>query len=269
MTVQLTARASNGATSGITLADPVINGFVWPNASNTGVPAGTVLTTYTGPSVISTAGTIVENKTINKAIEVTAANVTFRKCKFIYNGQWAINGDTATNMTVEDCEFTKGVKGILAQGLIQRNNFYGMIIAITLKDGQSNVLRNYIHDLSAASQPNDPHFDGIFIAGGQTDCLIKDNWINIPGTGGTASIFIATRWQNSHIRNTTVEHNRLLGTPSYAMYNEQTSVATITGTRWINNEVQRGAYGYWNISNSTVFRSGNKDAFTGANIDGQ
>lgn len=243
--------------------------FQWPSASTTGVPAGTKLTAYTGPDVITKDGTIVEGKIINKMLTVTAKNVIIRGNKFTGNEQWAINGDTAKDMVIEDNEFTKGVKGILAQGLIQRNNFYGMIIAITLKDGKSSVLKNWIHDLSAASQPNDPHFDGIFIAGGQVDCLIEDNLISIPGSGGTASIFIATRWQGSNIVNTTVNHNRLLGTPSYAMYSEQTSVAKITGTKWTNNEVQKGAYGYWVVQDNTVVKQGNVDAFTGANIDGK
>lgn len=241
--------------------------FEWPNETNTGVPAGTNLTNYTGPDVISKDGTVIEDKIINKMLTITGKNVIIRRNKFTANEQWAINGDTARDMVIEDNEFTKGVKGILAQGLIQRNNFHGMIIAITLKDGKSSVLRNYIHDLSAASQPNDPHFDGIFIAGGQVDCLIQDNLINIPGDGGTASIFIATRWQGSNITNTTVNHNRMLGTPSYAMYSEQTNLAKITGTKWTNNEIQRGAYGYWSITDNNVVRSGNVDAFTKANID--
>jgi hypothetical protein len=67
----------------------------------------------------------------------------------------------------------------------------------------------------------------------------------------------------------TVNHNRLLGTPSYAMYSEQTSVAKITGTKWTNNEIQKGAYGYWTVTANTVVKSGNVDAFTGANIDGK
>jgi hypothetical protein len=105
---------------------------------------------------------------------------------------------------------------------------------------------------------------------GVVDCeTIQAALRNLPGSGGTASIFIATRWQGSNIVNTTVNHNRLLGTPSYAMYSEQTSVAKITGTKWTNNEVQKGAYGYWVVQDNTVVKQGNVDAFTGANIDGK
>jgi hypothetical protein len=53
------------------------------------------------------------------------------------------------------------------------------------------------------------------------------------------------------------------------MYSEQTSVAKITGTQWLNNEIERGAYGYWAVTDNTVVKQGNVDAFTGANIDGK
>ncbi|RFC63267.1 MULTISPECIES: right-handed parallel beta-helix repeat-containing protein [Mesorhizobium] len=243
-------------------------GFVWPNASNTGIPAGAVLTAYDGPSIISEDGTVIEDKLITTDIEVTGRNVTFRRCKFTNNSQWLLNGDTAKDLTVEDCEFANGVKAILGQGTFTRLNIWNCIIGITLKDGKSTVKGCYIHDLSAHAQPKDPHFDGIFIAGGQTDCLIEDNLIEMPSSGGTAAIFIGTRWQGANIVNTKVSHNRLLGTPSYAMYNEQTSVAEISGTQWIGNEIQRGAYGYWTWQSSTPVRSGNVDALTGADIDG-
>ena len=251
---------------------PPTGEFTWPNATNTGVPAGTNLTAYTGPTVISAANTVVDSKNITQAIEVTATGVTFRKCKFTANNIWQLNGDTAKNLTIEDCEFssavgsTNTIKSILGQGNFTRLNMFGTCIAITLKGGQSNIKNCYIHDLKG---PSGTHFDGIFIAGDQTDCLVKDNLISIPQQGGTSAIFIATRWQGADIVNTTVDHNRLLGKPSYAMYAEQTSVATISGTKWLNNEVERGAYGYWTITGTTVVKTGNKDAFTGASIDSQ
>ncbi len=266
-TYALTVQASNAVGSGSGSVSVVASSFQWPNASTTGPRAGVTLTAYTGPTTISTAGTVVSGRTISSMITVTAANVTFRDCRFTSNGAWSIQGDVASNLTVEYCEFTNGDQCLLIQGAVRYCNFHGMRIAVTLKDGQTDVIGNWIHDLN--SDLADPHFDGVFISGGQTNCLIQDNIMTIPSSGGTSSVFIATRWQGSNIVNTTVNHNRLLGTPSYAMYNEQTSVATITGTRWTNNEVQRGAAGYWTWTGSTPFRQGNKDAFTGANIDNQ
>jgi hypothetical protein len=265
----LTCRATNSAGNGTGMATITVTAagsFVWPNASNTGIPSGTTLTNYTGPGIINTPGTVIDSKIFPNGIEVTAANVTFRRCLFTGSPAWQLNGDTARDLLVEDCEFRGGVQTILGQGIFRRLNIHSCSIGMTLKDGQSTVTRCYIHDLAGAAGT---HFDGIFISGGQTNCLVEDCWIDVPSNGGTANIFIATRWQNSHIVNTTVNHCRLLGGPSFALYNEQTSVATITGTRWTNNEIQRGGYGYWTWTGSVPVRQGNKDAFTGANIDNQ
>lgn len=50
-------------------------GGCFPNEQNTGVPAGTVLTNYTGPCLITTANTVIDKKTINCDIIVQAANL--------------------------------------------------------------------------------------------------------------------------------------------------------------------------------------------------
>jgi Domain of unknown function (DUF4082) len=48
----------------------------WPDETNTGVPAGTVLTPYGGPSTITTPGTVIDAKQITGGLEIRAANVT-------------------------------------------------------------------------------------------------------------------------------------------------------------------------------------------------
>jgi len=53
----------------------------WPDASTTGVPAGTTLTSYTGPCTITTANTVIDAKTVNCApdgMTVRAANLVIR-----------------------------------------------------------------------------------------------------------------------------------------------------------------------------------------------
>lgn len=71
-----------------------------------------------------------------------------------------------------------------------------------------------------------------------------------------------------NISNVTVNHNRFLGEPSYQAYaTVDASSGTLTGVVFTNNEMQRGYYGYWSILGNTPVRTGNKDAFTGINID--
>jgi len=46
----------------------------WPGPSNTGVPAGIVLTTYTGPMTITTCGTVIEAKTVDGSLMIRTGN---------------------------------------------------------------------------------------------------------------------------------------------------------------------------------------------------
>lgn len=62
-----------------TTAPPAATG--WPNASTTGVPAGTTLTAYSGPTTISVAGTVISDKLITSCLRVTAPNVSILRSK--------------------------------------------------------------------------------------------------------------------------------------------------------------------------------------------
>jgi hypothetical protein len=55
----------------------------WPGPSNTGVPAGTALTDYTGPCTISDDGAVIDAKTIRCDLSIQAANVTITRSKII------------------------------------------------------------------------------------------------------------------------------------------------------------------------------------------
>src|SRR4051794_9819783 len=69
--------------------DPALFGM--PNATNTGVPAGTTLTAYTGPMTITTPGTVIEGLIINGQLAVNAANVTIKDCLIQNYGYWGID----------------------------------------------------------------------------------------------------------------------------------------------------------------------------------
>lgn len=53
----------------------------FPDATSTGVPSGTTLTTYTGPTTITTANTVIDSKTINGCLSIEAANVLVKNSK--------------------------------------------------------------------------------------------------------------------------------------------------------------------------------------------
>ena len=59
-------------------SSPPVAGNVQPNADNTGVPAGTVLTVYNGDLTITTAGATYSGLDIHGYLRIQAPNVTVK-----------------------------------------------------------------------------------------------------------------------------------------------------------------------------------------------
>jgi hypothetical protein len=84
----------------------------YPDASNTGVPPGTTLTPYTGPSNIKTPNTVIDGRTIG-CIEVSAPGVVIRNSRIscssfsyaVYLDDRLLT-DAATPLLIEDSEIT-------------------------------------------------------------------------------------------------------------------------------------------------------------------
>src|SRR4029079_9200866 len=147
---------------------PPPTGF--PNASNTGVPAGTTLTAYTGPSTISTANTVIDSKTMG-CVNVTAGGVVIRNSRISCTGS-AVNVDDPvlygkTPLLIEDTDITcghvGGTTGIGAAHVIARRvdisgceNGLSLNQNVTLED-------SFVHDLFASSTA---HSDGIQLSFG-------------------------------------------------------------------------------------------------------
>ena len=74
----------------------------FPNASNTGVPAGVTLTAYTGPCSITKNGTVIDAKLVKCDLSIQATGVVISRSRI--NGE--INGGegTGSSFTVEDSE---------------------------------------------------------------------------------------------------------------------------------------------------------------------
>lgn len=56
----------------------------WPNAATTGVPAGTTLTAYTGPTTITTPGTVIDGKRFSGGVDIRATGVKITRS--VFNG---------------------------------------------------------------------------------------------------------------------------------------------------------------------------------------
>lgn len=244
----------------ITMAIPA--GF--PTAETTGVVAGTVLKTYTGPMTITKDGTVIENMIINGSLRVTADNVVIKNCKIVYNDFWGIDAEGADNITIQDCDIIgPGYSGhstaaILGAGNFLRNDISGVEHGITLTAGSSVVKGNYIHD--GGSNLADPHIGGVSLKGGQNGVLIEGN--TIIGKD-TSDIFLQNYFDG--ISNVTIKYNYLAGTSGYPIYvegrfdNPPTTNVTIT-----DNYIVKGYYGYYSITKASPVISGNLEILPGA-----
>lgn len=235
---------------------------VWPNASNTGVPSTVTLTNYTGPMTITVNGTVIDGKSITGMLRINAANVVIKNSRIVTNDYYAIYGEDATNLTVQDCDIlgsgnSVGGSAIHSSGTFLRNDISRSENGIALLSGSSTVKGNYIHDLQAAGA--DAHYDGIAVQGGQSNVLIEDNYID---ARDTSDIIIQTAF--GPVSNVTINHNYLTGSVGFNVYADaRLGTRSMTGIRITNNVMKKGGYGYITVDNTTPVIEGNVDAVTG------
>ena len=115
---RLVGMASSGGTAGSI--------YPFPNALNTGVPAGTVLTAYSGPYNVTVDGTVVESKIFNSKLLIKANNVTIKNCYWNADGTpaaldinqpWHGKATIAgTTLTVVSTNFGALAPGIMIDG---------------------------------------------------------------------------------------------------------------------------------------------------------
>jgi hypothetical protein len=218
----------------------------FPRDDNTGVPPGTVLAPYTGPSRITTPNTVIEGKTVG-CIQVSAPGVVIRKSKVVCPGGGLNSGDSdysGTPLLVEDVEIdcqNLGGTGLSEAHIVARRlNIHGCENGLSIN--QDVVLEDsYIHDLY---NPSEAHADGIQLSFGHwtgseyvccaLNVTIRHNTIygmGADGSFGTSAIIS----NKSGDVNVLIENNLLAG-GSYALYCDR---GTGTNYRVLNNRFSR------------------------------
>lgn len=135
----------------------------FPDATSTGVPAGTTLTVVNGDQDIVTNGTIIDSKDIRGCITVDAPNVIIRKSKVSCPGIAIFNN--SSNLLVEDT--TIDCQGVLGGTAITWRNYTARRINasdcenVLWAEGDVTIEDSYIHDLIEYNIVTDPHPDGI------------------------------------------------------------------------------------------------------------
>jgi hypothetical protein len=227
----------------------------WPDATNTGVPAGVTLTP-SGDLVVTQAGAVISGLNITGSVIIKAPNVTIENCK-ITSGAWFVvdikQGVTGT--VIQNCEIngvgsTSGSVGINGQGTFIGNNIYNVENGINLT-GSSVIKDNYIHDLNASGSP---HYDGIQIDGGVSNVTISDNTVIAPA-GGVSAIMIDNYW--GPISNISVSNNLLAGGGFTVYCADAFSGGSVTGVSFTNNHMKSGQYGYTSFYTTNPTYTGN------------
>lgn len=146
-----------------------------PDEKTTGVPAGTVLTAYTGPCTITAAGTVIDAKVVNCRLRIRTTGVVITRSK--------ING----NVSVQQPE--NGFSFAISDSVVDA----GVTMDTGLGNGNFTAQR-------------------VEVVGGrrsmycEKDCLIEDSWVH--GQAGDP----AGKAHLSGIRmsqNTTIRRNRI------------------------------------------------------------
>lgn len=256
----------------------------FPDASCTGVPAGTVLTA-SGGLTISTSGTVINGRDITGQVVVNAPNVTIRNTRIRSNSMWVIDNNS-TGLVVEDSEIINlRVAGQNnCHNGIGNSNFTVRRTEITGCENSMNIdspgnvtfTDNYVHDLDTTGPSyvwgNDPHTDGIQVGQGAANLVIRHNTIDPVGTvtggGATSAIILYTPTSGTPNSNVWIEDNYLDGRDAAtAVYAPRVQTHDVYINR---NKMFKGVYGTYTfcvrVGVTVTQFNGNTDAGTGAAI---
>ena len=229
----------------------------WPNASNTGVPAGVSLAS-SGSITVTKAGTVLSGLNITGHVDIRAANVVIKNTKIAAGSSaYAIQVFTGS-VTVQDSTIT-GSNGFA----IGYDNWVGIRLNVSgvrqdgFKGGDNVTLQDsYIHDFTSSSGA---HADGIQFEGGGSHSTIRHNYID-PANGGAygnSAVFIKNDLGGNSAGPIVVDNN-LLGGGNYTLYAVPGNGGNQSGIHIVGNHFLRDfQYGPVDIGYAIAEWSGN------------
>jgi hypothetical protein len=157
-------------------------GGCFPGPSNTGVPAGTTLTAYTGPCNISIPNTVIDTKIVNCDLNIQGPNVTIKNSK-VTGVIWLDQdrtGSSGWSMTVQDSEVDAQSVPMPAiccgMYTVKRVDAHGGQTAVQCENNNRwcTVEDSYLHGQSMPSANS--HLGG-FLSDGSDSIALKHNFI--------------------------------------------------------------------------------------------
>ena len=231
----------------------------FPNASNTGVPAGVTLTSYSGPCTITAANTVIDSKTVGcGTLLIQAAGVTVRKSKV---GRVIVDTDVnrTWSLTISDSEVDAGSGdySAISNGnvTIERTDIRGGHNGLECQEHASfcAIRDSWIHD-QWRPPSGDFHLGGLLHMGTQVPCtgtngacveivhntIVCDTPVNRDGGGCTGNINLLPHW--GPLKGAIVTNNYLGANPTaaYCTYGGAGMEYPATNVVYQNNVFQRG-----------------------------
>jgi hypothetical protein len=204
-----TATPSPSSTFLQCLPKPSVCGL--PDATNTGVPAGTKLTAVSGDVHVTVAGTVLSGQDITGCVIVDTNNVTIMNSRINCPRNSAIQsstGKSASNMVVRDSEIICGTDGntgvSIANFTATRLNVHGCENGFDPGSG-STIQDTYVHDLNTCCSN---HPDGIQLGQGVGNLTIRHNTLIAPITNAALIMWDENDPQNHDVL---VDGNLLAG----------------------------------------------------------
>lgn len=239
------------------IVSPHICGY--PDETNTGVPAGTVLTN-SGSITVTQAGTIIDSKNITGQVIIRANNVTIRRSRITSGDYYPIDHNNGNaGLLVEDTEVigtninvTSGIS--FANYTARRVNVHGS--ADGLKADANVVIEDsYIHNLAVSATS---HNDAIQTTGG-SNVIVRHNTCKLSTfVGANACLQMGNEWG---INSGWLVTNNLLDGGGWTI----NSGSADTNMMYSNNRFTRNAaYGPGGTSGSGITWTGNYYDDTGA-----
>jgi hypothetical protein len=213
----------------------------YPDATNTGVPAGTTLKSVpgqassgpgwsynasTGTVTVTAKGTVLSGLAITGTLQISASNVTVKNVRVVSGGNFGISlahtaGVTIENSTISGQNSTTGrvsygiddVYGDSTAMTIKANNISDFRTAVQVSTGQ--VDSNYIHDPGYVAGD---HTNGIYVNGGTQPLMIWNNTIlDRLAQTDAVNLDAGTPGPAAPVANKTISDNLLAG-GAYTIY---------------------------------------------------
>ena len=216
----------------------------FPDASCTGVPAGTSLTTHNGSITVSTPGTVIDGLDVHGCVQIETTGVVIRNSRISCTGGYVVYGHTNASFRIEDsevdCANTNGTAIGDTNITVLRVDVHGCENGFDA-DQNVDIEDSYIHDLYQSAVA---HTDGLQSAIGSNLTLNHNTFY---ANDGTSAININNNASGPRSSNTIVSNNLLAG-GAFSLY---CPIPSTQNFRVVDNHFSTkfypkvGAYGPW------------------------